>query len=117
MGRALFAGCVQRLVYAAGGNSSLNMVDGTGSQLFGYPIRFVSAMPSEAVSIFGCFFGQFEQSVILGQRTGIDVMTSEHAYFAEDVLAVKLISRYDTQVYRGDGAAANGFVGLKTAAS
>ena len=117
MGRAFFAGCVQRLVYAAGGNSSLNMVDGTGSQLFGYPIRFISAMPSEAVSIFGCFFGQFEQSVILGQRTGIDVMTSEHAYFAEDVLAVKLISRYDTQVYRGDGAAANGFVGLKTAAS
>ena len=74
-------------------------------------------MPSEAVSIFGCFFGNFEKSVVVGQRTGIDVMTSEHAYFDEDVLAIKLVSRYDTQVHRGSGSSANGYVGLKTAAS
>ena len=117
MGRAFFAGAVQRLIYSAGGNTALNIADGTGAQLFGYRIRFVSAMPSEAVSIFGCFFGNFEKSVVVGQRTGIDVMTSEHAYFDEDVLAIKLISRYDTQVHRGSGSSANGYVGLKTAAS
>ena len=45
-------------------------------------------------------------------------MTSEHAYFAEDVLAVKVLHSYAIQVHRGgDGSDAGGYVGLFTAAS
>ena len=118
MNRAFFAEAVQRLVYAAGGNTPANIADGSGAQLFGYQINFSEAMPAEAADKCACLFGNFRESIVLAERTGIDVMTSEHAYFAEDVLAVKLVSRYDINVHRpGDGSSAGGYVGLFTAAS
>lgn len=118
MNRAFFAEAIQRLVYASGGNTVQNVADGSGAQLFGYPINFSEAMPAEAADKTACFFGNFRESIVLAERTGIDVMTSEHAYFAEDVLAMKLVSRYDIQVHRpGDGSSAGGYTALMTAAS
>ena len=116
--RAFFAEAIQRLLYAAGGNTVGNIADGSGAQLFGYGINFSDQMPSEAVSTFGIFFGNFEAAAVLADRTGIEVASSEHYAFNEDVLTLKLTSRYDIQVHEpGDGSDAGAFVGLKTAAS
>ena len=118
MNRAAFADAVQRLLYAAGGNTAGNIADGSGAQLFGYPINFTEAMPAEAADKFALFFGDFRQALVLGDRTAIDVTSSEHYAFNEDVLTLKLISRYDLEFHRaGDGSSAGAVVGLKTAAS
>ena len=116
--RAAWAESAQSLIYAAGGNTTTNLADGTSAQLMGFPVIFTEAMPAEAADAAVCLFGNFFESVAYVERTGIDIMTSEHAYFAEDVLAVKVLHRYDIQVHRGgDGSDAGGYVGLFTAAS
>lgn len=116
--RAFFAEAIQRLVYAAGGNTVSNLADGSGAQLFGYPVRFSDNMPAEAVSTFGIFFGNFEEAAILGDRSAIDVASSEHYAFNEQVLTLRLTTRYDLNIHEpGDGSDAGAFVGLKTAAS
>ena len=118
--RAAWAESAQSLIYAAGGNTVNNIADGAASdaQLMGFPVIFTEAMPAEAADAAVCLFGNFFESVAYVERTGIDIMTSEHAYFAEDVLAVKVLHRYDIQVHRGgDGSDAGGYVGLFTAAS
>ena len=75
MGRAMFAKGVQALLYSAGGNTVGNLADGSGAQLFGYPIHFTDNF-TEAVSEFALFFGSFDRAAVLGDRMGIDVAVS-----------------------------------------
>ena len=117
MGRAMFAGGVQRLIYAAGGNTAMNIADGTGAQLFGYPIYFSDNF-TEAVSEFALFFGNFAMGSVLADRQGIEIASSQDYAFNQDSLAIRVTSRYDLVNFDvGSGADPGSYIGLKLAAS
>ena len=48
---------------------------------------------------------------------GIDISVSEEAYWANDITAIKGVTRYDIQVHDIAGSSAGAVSGLKTAAS
>ena len=112
-----------RLQAAAGGNTIATLEQGAGGQarpmFLGYPVYFTNQMPtSTATSTVSALFGSFSQAAIIGDRMGISIAQSEHLGFAENVLAVRAITRYDINCHDcGDGSNAGAVVGFKTAAS
>ncbi len=114
MSRQFFSQVVLRVMAGAGGNTIDSLgVGATGSQLLGYPVFFSDQAPTAtAVDIDSCYFGDWSGSVVFGDRTGIDIATSEHINFAEDQVNIRATSRYDIQVHDGSG-----FVALATATS
>ena len=110
--RSTYAEVVQKLVYAAGGNTVDSITGGQRPALFGYPIFFTDHMPASAVSKFGVFFGNFAEAAVMGDRQGVEVATSADYGFNLDVMTVRLTSRYDINVHENDA-----YAGVKTAAS
>ena len=106
---------IQKLVYAAGGNTVSDIASGSGVQLFGYPVYMSDQMPADAADKCAAIFGSFSDGVINGDRAGNEVAMSDTAYFSEDVLAIRGVARNDVAVHgAGSGGA---LVGLFTAAS
>ena len=110
--RSTYAEVVQKLVYAAGGNTVDSITGGQRPALFGYPIFFTDHMPASAASKFGVFFGNFAEAAVMGDRQGVEVATSADYGFNLDVMTVRLTSRYDINVHENDA-----YAGIKTAAS
>lgn len=110
--RSTYAEVVQKLVYAAGGNTVDSITGGQRPALFGYPIFFTDHMPASAASKFGVFFGNFAEAAVMGDRQGVEVATSADYGFNLDVMTVRLTSRYDINVHETDA-----YAGIKTAAS
>ena len=117
IGRVAWASNIQSLVYAAGGNTLADLASGAAPQLFGFPVYISDQMPADAVSTFAAFFGNFDAGCLIADRMGIDISVSEEAYWANDITAVKGVTRYDIQVHDVGGSSAGAVVGLKTAAS
>ena len=111
MSRQFYSQVVLRLIAAAGGNTIDTLgVGTTGAQLLGYPIHFSDQCPTAtAVDIDTVYFGNWNDACAFGDRTGIQIATSEHVNFAEDQINIRATSRYDIQVH--DGSA---FVALAT---
>ena len=117
MSRAMFAKGVQRLLFAQGGTTLAETTDGTGAQLFGYPIWFTDNF-TEAVSEFALFFGNFAMGSVLADRQGIEIASSQDYAFNQDSLAIRVTSRYDLVNFdQGSGADPGSYIGLKLAAS
>jgi len=114
MSRQFYTQVVLRVVAAAGGNTIDSLgVGTTGAQFLGYPVNFSDQCPTAtAVDIDTAYFGNWQDACALGDRTGIEIATSEHVNFAEDQINIRGTSRYDIQVHDGSG-----FVALATAAS
>lgn len=112
-----------RVQAAAGGNTIASLEDGARGQarpmFLGYPVYFTNQMPTAtAVSTVSALFGSFNQAALIGDRGGISIAQSEHLGFAENVLAVRAITRYDINCHDvGDASTAGAVVGFKTAAS
>lgn len=112
-----------RLQAAAGGNTISSLEQGAGGQarpmFLGYPVYFTNQMPTAtAVSTVSVLFGAVNQAAIIGDRGGISIAQSEHLGFAENVLAVRAITRYDVNCHDcGTASAAGAIVGFQTAAS
>ena len=99
--RQFYVQVILRVVAGAGGNTIDTLGLGTtGAQFLGYPIHFSDQAPSTSASgIESCWFGDFQGGVVFGDRTGVELATSEHADFANDLINIRGTSRYDIQVH------------------
>lgn len=116
--RSFKSSVIDKLVYAAGGNTLTQLAGDSGSQLFGYPIELTDAAPtSTAVATTSMMFGNFNNAMLLGDKREVKIDTSEHYSFNLDEITVRGTSRYDmTVVDGGDGSTAGSYVGLVTGA-
>lgn len=115
-----FNSVMLRLLNAGGGNTNQSLAGGVGmGQFLGYPVYFTDRMPtSTAVSTIQCYFGNFPASTMLGDRTGVEIMTSTERYFDSDEIAIRGKIAYDIKVYEGgDASTAGAYVALKTGAA
>ena len=70
-------------------------------------------MPVSAVSTYAAFFGNFDAGCLIGDRMSVEISVSEEAYWANDITAVKGVTRYDIQAHDIAGSSAGAVVGLK----
>lgn len=108
-----------RLLMAGGGNGVADIEGGpTGTRFLGRPVYLTDWMPtSSAADTVAALFGTFSDGCMIGDRSPLEVMTSEHRFFEERVLGIIGVSRYDIKVHEGgDGSDAGAYVGLSTAA-
>ena len=118
MSRSFFSQIVEKLMYAAGGNTHSDIASGSGKQFFGDPVNFSDQMPADAADKCAALFGDFEGGVVIGDREGVEVAFSSEYAFNEDVTTARGSARYDINVHAGgDGSNADAYVGLFTAAS
>jgi HK97 family phage major capsid protein len=93
--------------------------DRKGRFLLGYPVEFVSSMPStEANSQICAILGDLSMGAYLGQRKGLTIAKSSDVYFANDQLGIRGIERVDVSAFGvGDTEEAGPIVALITAPS
>ncbi len=123
MSRAGYAESAERLIYAAGGNTTGTVAAGEGRgssmiggrQFLGYPVYFSDQMPAEANSAVAAYFGDFRYGVVLGERAGVEIQASDDYAFNEDVTTVRGCVRYDIVVT--DASSTGAFSRLILAAS
>lgn len=120
--RAGWAASMQRLADAAGGNTTQNIMGGTGPAFLGFPVVWVQVMNSTLsaqTSTEGlAYFGDLRQGVKLGTRRGMSIATSTDRYFETDEIGIKATQRLDIVVSeRGTASVAGSIIGLETPAS
>ena len=76
-------------------------------------------MPTAKADSSKCaLFGSFSQAVILGNRGGIRVASSDDFKFSEDLISLRATSRYDMNVHEpGTSGTAGAYVALSTNAA
>jgi HK97 family phage major capsid protein len=97
-----YTGVMERLMYAAGGNQvdQIKMGAGGTRMFMGYPVYVTSKMPTSTATATTCaLFGAFSQAVIIGDRSGIRIATSDQFAFDTDRLAIRGTARYDINCY------------------
>ncbi len=112
-----FWACLARLQAAGGGNAISDLQGGpTGKQFLGVPVYTTSQMPTAtAVTTKSLLFGQFDMSVILGDRMGIRIGRDDSTGFLNDYTTLKATSRYDIKVHEaGDGTNPGAFIAFST---
>ena len=120
--RAGWAASMQRLADAAGGNTTQNIMGGTGPSFLGFPVVWVQVMNSTLTAQTSteglCYFGDLRQAVKLGSRRGMAIATSTDRYFETDEIGIKATQRLDIVVAeKGTSTAAGSVIGLETPAS
>lgn len=120
--RAGWAASMQRLADAAGGNTTQNIMGGTGPAFLGFPVIWVQVMNSTLTAQTSteglAYFGDLRQGVKLGTRRGMAIQTSTDRYFETDEIGIKATQRLDIVVSeRGTSTAAGSIIGLETPAS
>lgn len=108
---------MDRLALAQGGAVAVDVVSGQPRPMFlGYPVEISDRMPTTtATATVAALFGAFGNAVTLGNRSGIEVMLSEHYAFNTDQIAVRATTRYDINCHEeGDTSTAGAIVGLAT---
>jgi HK97 family phage major capsid protein len=93
--------------------------DRKGRFLLGYPVEFISCMPSvEADDQICAILGDLELGAILGERRELEIVRSDDVAFLNDLVAVRGIERIDINAHGiGDDEEAGSIVGLATAGS
>lgn len=101
--RAGYYASMARLMDAGGGNSITELANGVRQPLFlGYPVVFTQVLNSTLtaqISTKVFCFGDLRLGTAFGNRRGMSVMVSEHAYFAYDQLAIRGIERFCINVH------------------
>lgn len=87
--------------------------------LLGYPVEFVSCMPStEANGQICAILGDLELGAILSERRELEIARSDDVYFGNDLVAIRGTERIDISAHGvGDAEEAGAIVALATAAS
>ena len=105
--RQFYSQVMLRVLAATGGNTidsistgATGTAGGSGYQFLGFPIWFsdqcqVATSSGDRV----CYFGDWQNAAVFGNRQGIEVATSEHVGFAEDQINVRATARYDIDVH------------------
>lgn len=118
--RKFFYGVMYPLARAAGVADLFSILTDKKDRYFmGYPVEFVSAMPStEANSQICALLGDLQLGAFLGERKILTIEKSEHVLFTNDQLAIRGVERVAISVYGvGDTSEAGSIVGMITAAS
>ncbi|MEM8863995.1 MAG: phage major capsid protein [Planctomycetota bacterium] len=104
-----------QLLSSAGGVSMAELAgsDGDGSFL-GKPVDFTDKMPTSSGSAqIPLLYGAFNDAVMIGEREGISIATSDQRFFEMNQIAIRGTESYDIEVHEpGDGSNAGAFVGL-----
>lgn len=122
--KTFYHSVMQRLEMAAGGVQANEIASGDrrGRPLFmGYPVTFSQVMPSaEANSQVCALLGDFRLGAVMGDRSMLSIMFSEHAtiggenVFEQDQIAIRGTERFDIVVHGvGNSTTAGPIVGLQ----
>lgn len=119
MRRDTYVSIIEPLTFALGGNTNMTFANGVPTAMLkGYPVYFTDRMPTTAASKAICFFGNFRDSVVIGDRQGIEMAMSADAGFTIDATYVRLTARYDINVHAAaDGSNEGGYAGIFTGAA
>jgi HK97 family phage major capsid protein len=106
--KSFFNGTMQRLEFAGGGNTELNIAKGQRDKMFlGYPVHVAQKMPSQpAVSQVVAIFGDLALAADFGDRRATTIAMSEHVNFTQDEIAIRGTERYDINVHDVGNASA-----------
>lgn len=118
--KKFFYTVMYKLARAAGAADLFAILTDKKERFFmGYPVEFVSAMPSaEADSQICALLGDLSLGAYLGERKQLSIAKSSDVYFANDQIGVRGIERVAITVYGvGDTTEAGPVVGLITAAA
>lgn len=115
------ANSMERLAYAAGGNTVQTIGGGSGPSFLGYPIVFSQVLNSTLgadVSAIKLLFGDLSMSSTMGTRRGVMIKTSTERYIELDQLAIMGTERFDINNHDlGDNTTAGPIIALKTPGS
>ncbi|MHC4460921.1 MAG: phage major capsid protein [Planctomycetota bacterium] len=118
--RLFFFTVMQKLARAAGAADMFSVLSDRKERYYlGYPVEFVSAMPSvEANSQICALLGDLQLGAYLGERKVLTIEQSSDHLFANNQIAVRGTERVDINAFGvGDTTEAGPIVGLITAAS
>jgi HK97 family phage major capsid protein len=100
-----FALSMCRLVSGSGGGFlATGMVDGIPTPFFnGFPVIMAQKMTQVATALATgtamIAFGDMYAGAVIGQRRGLTIARSEHAFFASDQIAILGTERFDAVVH------------------
>lgn len=113
-----FSSSMERLMYAAGGNTVSNIAGGTGLSFLGYPVVLSQVLNSTLdaqVSTVVALFGDLRLATTFGDRSGVSVDLSTDRYFENDQIAIRGKERFDIVAHDlGSTSAAGPILGIKT---
>jgi HK97 family phage major capsid protein len=119
---AFYGGVIQRVEYAAGGNSAANLAAGAPPSFLGYPVVVSEVLVSSAAAAeVVCYLGDLGQAAMFGNRRGTSIAFSDSAVinsvsmFERNETAVRAWERFDINVHSPDTTAAGSVIGLLTA--
>lgn len=96
MSPVIFNSVVRDLVNAAGGNTIADLEGGQRPLLLGYPVNFVSALPSAPASgELVAVFGDLRLGAYFGDRRALNFKTLSELYMENDQLGVVATERID----------------------
>jgi HK97 family phage major capsid protein len=128
MHKSVYAGFVEKLLYAANGASSTELSNGVGRaqpKLFGYDVEFASALPTSATADgtsstlalrVPILFGDLGMACTFGDRRSNTISFSDSALnaFEQDEIVVRGTERFDFQVHSpGTSSEAGPLVAIK----
>jgi HK97 family phage major capsid protein len=101
--RKFWAGVMLRIIEEAGGAAAALMAEGAGVKSFmGYRVEVAQVLPrkSEASQV-ACLLGDLRQAARFGDRKQlrVDVTDANRTEFAEDLLTIRGVSRFDVNVH------------------
>lgn len=108
-----YAASMERLKAAGGGNSMMDLAEGSDAMFLGYPVVFSQALPSELgtnSSAKVAYFGDLSLACAMGDARSIEIASSTDRYFENDQIAVKATQRYDIQVHDRGTASEGGSI-------
>ena len=116
-----FAAVMQRLAYAAGGNTTGDIMGGTGRSFLGYPVVLSNVFPStDTNSQILCLFGRLDLAASMGDRRMMEIAMSTEAtinsksLFEYDLVGIRGTQRYDINAHDvGSTTAAGPIVALQ----
>lgn len=118
---SFYGGAIQRVEYAAGGNSVANLVAGTPPSFLGYPVIVSEVLPAVGTAEVVCFLGDLRAAAMFGNRRGTSIAFSDSAVinsvsmFERNETAVRAWERFDIVVHSPNSTAVGAVVGLLTA--
>lgn len=97
-----WGGGFERLMAAAGGNTTVTLAGTVQRAYLGYPVVISQSLPTTTAAQDGAamlLFGDLSLAATLGDRREITVALSTDRYFVEDQVAIKATQRFDIAVH------------------
>ncbi len=121
--KLFFANVMQKLMYAAGGNTVENIANETKRTFMGYPVNVCQAMPKTATAAeIVCLFGDLRLAADFGDRRqstiafSFDATVDSVNVFETDEVAIRGTERFDINVHSvGSSSVAGPVTALLTA--